>query len=195
MTRVPKRLLLLSVSLVVLVSLGACSDDDGFTKTETSSTASTVPSATPNLDQPCSLLARDSAGALVSIPPEDLEDAQSSEIGEATLRCKYSSLSNDKETLTDVSVYVYKSAEPYNTIREANKGQELDTEFNSGFYYERSTPRELERYIAVTAGDNRLALSVSTARVMPNTELTEDQKNLPSIEELTSQLNQIVSSI
>lgn len=187
--------------LIVLVGLFALvasscggSDDkgDGFKPTKTDPTKATLPSDTPTLSQPCSLVSIETASTILDVPQDLLDDPESSEPSEGTLRCRYSAISADSTLFLVLNVYVYTTQDAYDSAKEFNKGIDIETSVDGGFTFENTTTTESERFVAARDGGNRIGVSASIAITDPDEELTPDQITLPDVNELADQVGTVL---
>lgn len=178
-----------------LLALAGCSGGDDFKKVETSSTEATVPSRTPTLKQPCSLMTPTIAALTLNIAEKNLDPADGTPVSEEILRCKYSALSDDNELYIVLNIYVYKTQEAFDKVKEANKGKKITTEVDGGFSYVRSNKREVEYFVGAYKGRNRVGVSASIGVTDPEGSLTEDQIALPTLDTLATQVGKILAKV
>ncbi len=170
----------------------SCGDlGDGFRETDAPSTTSTIPSATPNLDQPCSLISIDEAAEIIGVDAESLDPLQNSEVGNSTLRCRFSSLTEDKSHFVSFNVFIYKDFSEYNRLRDLPASSAIQGDFDSGFNLERMPSTELDRLVGAQVDDVRLAVSSNLAVVKPDAVLDESQYEVLDF----GQLQAIIESI
>lgn len=191
--------LIVFLFLLPVAALSSCSDDkdrgDGFRVTETKTTAETKPSKEPTLTQPCSLLSKAQAAEILGTTEEKLGDPESSTPADDTLRCRYDAISDDQKLYLVLNVYVYETQKAYDQVKKVNKGTDIETSVDEGFYYDLTSSRESERLVAARDGKSRVAVSSSIAVINADDELTPDQITLPSVNSLASQLGIILSKV
>lgn len=194
-----KILFIAVIFCLVLVLVLGCSDDkdlgDGFRSTKTEPTTSTTLSKTPTLKQPCSLVSSKTAASILGVETDELDDPESSTPEVGTLRCRYSTTSDDKRLFVALNIYVYEKQISYDLVKQVNKGKKIETSVDEGFYYVKTTKLESERFVAARSGKNRIGVSASIAITNPGEELTSEQINLPEIDVIATQVGLILSKV
>jgi hypothetical protein len=186
-------IILLLIGLAVFAFSGDDNDvGDGFTKTTTPVTKTTKPSSDPTIKQPCSLLTKNEASALLG---QDVKDGVNADIDDNTLRCRFDGISSDAKYFFNVNVYVLKTQKAYDVLKVANNGIKIETNVDDGFYAERSKTQETERVIAIISGEKRVAISVSMALVIAGGLLTQEELTLPDASELALYAGNIMAKI
>ncbi len=192
-----RRSVVLTLAIVVLcvVSISGCSSDkknDGFETTKTDPTVATEPSDAKTISQPCSLITLETASTILNTPQQTLGEPESSEPSLGTLRCRYGATSQDGELFLVLNVYVFTTQEAYDLVKKVNKGEEIETSFDAGFTFDKTTTTESEIFVAAIDGTNRVGVSASIATTKANTPLEPSQINLPDINDLANQVGVIL---
>lgn len=164
---------------------------DGFRITQTSQVQQTKPSSTPVYEQPCSLVNKDEASKLLMVPTKKLEEPESSQPDTGTLRCRFAATSDDGKLYLVLNIYVFTKQSDYNLIREAHRGKEISTTLDDGFYYQITTTRQSENFVAVRDGNQRLGISASIAVINGNDKLQDFSYTLTDTSALATQLSKI----
>lgn len=188
-------LAVLTVLLIAILANSCGNDNDGFESSQTSSTKDTLPSKTPTIEQPCSLITIETAASILGTTIEKLEKPESSQPDKETLRCRYSAISDDQKLFLVLNVYVYKTQSSYDLIEKANKGKKIETTVDEGFYFDRTNNLEIERFVAAREGKSRVAVSSSIAVVQPEDKISDFQFVLPGLDVLATQLGLILSAV
>lgn len=184
-------LVLFFIVLGMIIFGGGNSDSD-FSPTKTEVIKTTIPSASPNIDQPCSLLSSAEASALLGATVEDGENA---DIDDDTLRCRFDATTPDGNYFLNVNVYVFKTKKSYDALYVANNGIKIDTNVDDGFYAVRQKTLETERIVAVISADKRVAVSASMAAIQSNQTLTEEQLLIPDANTLAQYAGDIMAKL
>ncbi|MFN8015632.1 MAG: hypothetical protein U0R17_03345 [Acidimicrobiia bacterium] len=191
---------ILVVTIVVsifAIGCGSSNDDlgDGFKSKETTTTKTTVPSKTPRKDQPCSLLSTENAAAILGTTVEKLGKPESSEPDKDILRCRYGAISDDNKLYLVLNIYIYKTQSSFSLIKKLNKATNIETNIDEGFYYDKTTTKQSERYVAARKGSIRIAVSSSIATIDPKVDLAKDQIQLPDINSLANTLGNVIAKL
>lgn len=187
-------LLLLAISLSFSFLFSACGGDDGFKTVKTQPTQSTVPSSTPNKDQPCSLISKDKAAKMLGIEAEKIDPPDVNESSDI-LRCRYSTLSDDNTKFISINAYIFKTQEAFDRTKKANKGTSIGTDVKSGFSYVRVNDKESERFVGVNKDNTFIGLSASVSLTSAEGELNVNDIKLPSLNDLATQVGVIISKL
>lgn len=173
----------------------SCSEDKGFKKTKTKIAQTTKPSKTPILNQPCSLLTLETAASILGTTTKKLGSPESSEPDSSTLRCRYAATSDDGKLFLVLNVYVYEKQSAYDLVKKVNKGKEIETSVDEGFYFNKTTTLQSERFVAARDGKARIGVSSSIAIINPDEELKAEQIVLPEVDVLSNQVGIILSKV
>ncbi|MBP9114972.1 MAG: hypothetical protein KBF89_01335 [Acidimicrobiia bacterium] len=174
-------LVVIVIGVIIFLFSGGSEDKSGFKETTTSTTEVTVPSNTPNIAQPCSLLTATEATTLLG---STTKDGVKADIDEDTMRCRYDSITPDGKYFLNVNVYVFKTKKAYNSTKTANNGVTIQTNVDDGYYAMREKKIEIERIVAIRSGDKRIALSISIASIMPNQTIDKNTTLIPDANKL-----------
>ena len=185
---------LVCVALVSILAAG-CSDNTGFKTTKTQATQTTKPSKTPTLSQPCSLLSAQTAASILGTTIKKLGNPESSEPDESTLRCRYSTTSDDGKLYLVLNVYVYQKQSAFELVKKVNKGKDIETSVDEGYYFDKTTSLQSERFVGARKSKTRIAVSASIAVIDPGEKLIAKQKTLPDVGILATQVGIILSKV
>lgn len=184
---------------VLIFGLVSCSDSndrgDGFKSTQTKKKTTTTISKKPILSQPCSLLSVEQASELMQASQDQIEEPESSKPDQKVLRCRYATTTEDQKRYVILNIYVYKDQASFDQVREINKAKPVETTVDEGFYFEKNTIREAERFVAARQGDTRIAVSSTISVINPDDELSAGQITLPTTQELALQLSNILEKL
>lgn len=190
--------ILILVLFIVVFAFKACTDDgkdlgDGFKETNASKTKTTKPSSKPNLDQPCSMLKKSEATALLG---SEVETGTNEDTDKNTLRCRFDAVTSDGKFFLNINVYVFKNKDAYNTLKISNNGIKIETNVDDGFYAVREKSLEVERIVAVADGNKRIAVSASVASINPGAKITlAEQTFIPDGATLATYAGKIMAKL
>jgi|GEM_PF-3812738 len=190
---------ILGLVLMAVFIFNSCTGPEdlggGFKSTKTQQTLSTLPSEEANISQPCSFLSLKTAASILGTTEKKLGELKSSKPSKDTLRCRYAAISDDKTLFLVLNVYIYESQDAFDLVKTANKGKDIETSVDEGFYFDKTNLLQSERLVAARDGNNRFAISSSIAVINPQDQLKPEQIILPDVGLLATQLGLMLSKV
>jgi hypothetical protein len=182
-----------AIFICIACFLVACSKDKGF-KESKSTTTTTLPSSTPTLKQPCSLMSVDKAAKTLNISAKKIDHPESSG-ARHTLRCKYAAISDDEKLYLTLNIYIYATQDAFDQVRHDNQASSIESNVDEAFSYTTQNSRQAERLVAARQGNKRIGVSASIAVINSQDKLSNSQITLPSNNDLAVQVGLLLASV